>query len=249
MARSDHPLHGLTRGFCAVRPVFLATALLAAAVATASAQTPWRASFRVLERGVSVGGVDVSLSRDGEGWRIRSTGRADGTVNVAVRQFDAVYTENWEARFLTVEWIAARESTIVHVAVGRATAHTDLVTEQEANWRSHSVSPDTIFLPEHAYGAFAAIAARLHASGRRREIPLLVAPEGELRALVGAAESLTVETRAGPLRVARHTLSIVGAVPRPIHVWEPGGELVRVDVPAHRLTVVREDVVGQRFIP
>lgn len=223
--------------------VCLTMALLVAAGLPAAAQTPGRASFRVLQRGAPIGAVDVTLSRDADGWHLRSTGTVAGTVNVLLRQFDARYTPDWHGRFLTVERAARNESTIVHVAVGRGTAHTDIVTAIQANWRSHSVSLDVVFLPAHAYGALDAVAARLHAAPRSREIPLLVAPDGEQRARVDARASRTVRTRSGPLRVTRHTLSLVGVVPRLLHVWELDGRLVRADLPEDEITVIRDDAV------
>jgi hypothetical protein len=224
------------------RRTFLTGGLLLTGLPIA-AQSPGRASFRVMQRGRRIGAMQAIVSRDADGWRIQSTGRAAGTVNVTVRQFDARYSPDWRARFLTVERISPPGTTLVHVVVGAGTAHTDVVLAKEASWRSHSVSPDTLFLPEHAYGALEAVAARLRGAGERPEIPLLVAPDGEQRAIVDAWESLTVPTASGPLRVSRHTLSIVGTAPRLIHVWERGGRLVRADLPEHGISVIRDDVV------
>jgi hypothetical protein len=225
------------------------TAFLAAIVLLAApvleAQTAGTSSFRVLQRGRPVGAVEISLLREADGWRIRSTSQIDGTVNVAVKQFDARYDEAWRARFLTVERVGTRSSTLVHVVVGPSTAHVDIVTAREARWHSHSISPDTVFLPDYAYAAFAAVAARLQGAGQRAEIPLLFAPDSERRAIVDAWESLTVETRGGRLRAGRHTLSVIGPVPALLHVWEARGELLRVDIPQDDISVVRSDVLSR----
>jgi hypothetical protein len=221
---------------------FLALALLCAMTPIA-AQVPGDRTFRILQHGRPVGMLDASLSRDADGWRIRSTSRIGGTLNVTVKQFDARYDRNWRARFLTVERTAPRSSTLVHVAVGRATAHVDIVTAREARWHSHSISPDTVFLPDHAYAAFVAVAARLQDGGRRVEIPLLLVPDSERRAVVDAWERVSVSTRSGPLRAGRHTLTVIGAVPRLLHVWEAGGDLLRVDIPDDEVSVIRSDIV------
>ena len=215
-----------------------------AAFAPVAAQVAGTTRYVVLRGGTPIGTMEVSLSRDQLGWRVQSTGDATGAPAVAVRQFDARYDRGWQGRALTVERLTRGAATVVHVAGGTGTAHTDIGTKSEARWRSHSVSPDVVFLPDHAYGAFAAVAARLHAAGQRAEIPLLFPPDGEQRAVVDAWERMTVRTRrGGPLTVNRHTLTIVGPSPWQVHVWEAAGQLVRVDLPRDQLSVVRSDVL------
>lgn len=206
------------------------------------AQTPGTASYRVLQRGTPIGTLELSVSRHAGGWRIGSTGAARGTVGVTVKQFEAQYSAEWHGRFLTVERTGPRSSTLMHVVVGPATAHVDIVTAKEARWHSHSTSPDTVFLPDHAYAAYAAVAARLNAGGQRAELPLLLVPDSERRAVVDAWEATTVATSSGSLRADRHTLTIVGAAPTRFHVWEAGGDLLRVDIPHDEISVVRSDV-------
>jgi hypothetical protein len=231
----EHP------GVNVARAVLLALCLVFAAHPLA-AQTTGTWSYRVVQRGMSIGSFDLSLLRDSEGWHIRSTGRTGGTIDVAVEQFEAVYDRNWHARFLTVERTGPRASTLVHVVVGRATAHVDIVTAREARWHSHSISPDTVFLPDHAYAGFAAVAARLRAGSQRTELPLLFAPDSERRAIVDAWESVDLPSGSGPLRTSRHTLSIVGPVQTLVHVWESGGNLLRVELPHDEIAVIRADL-------
>jgi hypothetical protein len=213
------------------------------AASPVAAQVPGDASFVILQHGQHIGTVDVSLAREADGWRIRSTSRAGGTLNVTVRQFEAHYDRNWRARFLTVERTGPLAATLVHVAVGPATAHVDIVTTTEARWHSHSISPDTVFLPDHAYGAFAAVAARLQAPGARAEVPLLLVPDSERRAIVSAWERVSVATRTGSLRAGRHTLSVIGVVPWLLHVWVDRGRLLRVDIPRDEVSVIRSDII------
>ena len=228
-------------GVNVARTACVAVVLLLHAGAVA-AQTAGTVSFRILQRGAVIGSAEVSLLGDADGWRVRSTSQAAGTVNVAVKQFDARYDTGWRGRFLTVERAGPRASTLVHVVVGRATAHVDIVTATEARWHSHSTSPDTVFLPDHAYAAFVAVAARLRGAGARPEIPLLPAPDSERRAVVDAWERMSVRTRGGTLSASRHTLSVIGAVPRQMHVWEAGGDLLRVDLPHDQISVIRSDL-------
>ena len=229
----------------------LLTLLLAlAAGSPAAGQTPGSAAFRVFQRGVPIGTVDVSVTREDGGWRVQSTGRTAGSVNLALGRFDASYDSRWYGRFMSMETapLAARDpraaTTIVHVAMTGRTTRTDTVTAKEARWRSHSVSPDTVFLPPHVYGAFEAVAARLHAAGQRAEMPLLMPPDGEQRGIVDAWEQMQVPMRTGPpLTASRHTLTLIGPVPTSFQVWEAQGRLVRVELPRDGISVVRADVL------
>jgi hypothetical protein len=193
----------------------------------------------------------VSLTREGDGWRIQSTSRVAGSVNVSLGRFDASYDSRWYGRFMSMETapLSAPDqraaTTIVHVAMSGRTTRTDTVTATEARWRSDSVSPDTVFLPPHVYGAFEAVAARLHAAGQRAELPLLLPLDGERRAVVDGWERMEVPMRSGPpLTASRHTVSLIAAVPASFHVWEVEGRLLRVELPLDGISVVRTDVLG-----
>ena len=78
----------------------------------------------------------------------------------------------------------------MHVAVGRTTAQVDVVRAREAGFRSYSASPNTILLPDRAYGAYEAVAARLSAASGDADLPLFIPPIGETRAVVQAAATL-----------------------------------------------------------
>jgi hypothetical protein len=229
-----------------VRRSVLAAVAIGLFCSPAAAQSPGAASFRIVQRGALVGSAETALVKEADGWRVTGTNRIAGSVGATVKQFDARYDARWHGRFLTVETQTSRGSTVVHAVAGRSTAHVDVVTAKEARWRSHSVSPDTVFLPEFAVAAYEAVAARLHTAGQRAEIPLLLAPDGERRAIVDAWERLPVKTRTGIQNASRHTLTFIGIDVKSMHVWVDGnGRLLRVDLPSQQLSFVRSDVVGE----
>ena len=121
---------------------------------------PGTASFRVYEKGALVGGVETSVERTDEGWRVRGTSRIAGSLPVSIANLDLYYDRTWGGRFMTVEMKVPDEA-IVHVAVVGGETRIDVVRSTEARFRSTSVSPDTIFLPDRTYGAYEAVAARL----------------------------------------------------------------------------------------
>ena len=122
-----------------------------------------------------------------------------GAVPVSIVNLDLLYDRNWFGRWMTME-MKQPDNVIVHVAVGRTTAQTDVVRPTEARFQSNSVSPNTILLPERAYGAYEAVAARLSNGPPGGDLPLFVAPIGETRAVVDGVttEQVRTTTRINP---------------------------------------------------
>jgi hypothetical protein len=113
---------------------------------TVAAQTPGKASFVVYEKGVQVGTLDTSVTRTDDGWRLQGSMRTGGTIPVTIVNLDLLYDRDWFGRWMTME-MKQPDDVIVHVAVGRTTAQTDVVRPTEARFQSNSVSPNTILLP------------------------------------------------------------------------------------------------------
>jgi hypothetical protein len=211
-------------------------------VSTASAQAPGVASFRVYEKGAAVGTIESRVERYQGGWRIRGASRIGGSVPVTIPNLDLIYDGRWTGRFMTLEMKAPDEA-IVHVAVVGETTRTDIVRPKEARFRSNSVSPDTIFLPERAYAAYEAVAARLEGAFPGFDLPLFVAPLGETRALVESIERTTLPTGKGPLTATRYVLTEIRERPTRVELWAAGGRLLRLELPRAGISIVRTDVI------
>jgi hypothetical protein len=221
-----------------MRIAVLPAVLLLAAPAVA--QTPGKASFVVYEKDQRIGTLDTAVTRSADGWRIQGSMRTMGSVPVTIVNLDLLYSADWFGRFMTME-MKAPDDVIVHVAVVRATAQTDIVRAAEARFRSHSVSPNTILLPERAYGAYEAVAARLSRSSDG-DLPLFVAPIGETRATVNALATETLRTTAGSIRATHYTLTEIRDRPTRVELWTDGGRLLRLDLPRTQLSVIRADI-------
>jgi len=217
-------------------------AFLLLLASTAAAQTPGPASFRVLEKGKQVGTVNTTVERTPDGWRLRGNSRITGSVTVTIPNLDFHYDRAWNGRFMTLE-MKAPDDALMHVAVAGTTTRTDIVRATEVRFRSSSVSPDTIFLPDRTYGAYEAVAARLQGLFEGEHVPLFIAPIGETRALITAVRSETFKTARGPLVATRYSLTEIRERPTPVEVWIDGGRLVRVDEPRNGISVVRMDIV------
>jgi len=203
-------------------------------------QPSGKASFVVSEKGRQTGTLETVVTQTAEGWRIGSTMQTNGAVPVRIVRLDLLYDRNWFARWMTME-MKQPDDVIVHVAVGRTTAQVDVVRAREAGFRSHSVSPNTILRPERAYGAYEAVAARL-ASGTVRDLPLFVPPVGETRAIVESVAIERVKTASGDLSAQHYVLTEVTGKPTRVDLWTHGGRLLRLELPATGVSVVRADV-------
>lgn len=211
-------------------------------VAAAAAQTPGAASFRVYEKGALVGTIDTWVELTADGWRLRGSSRINGAVPVTIPNLDLYYDQNWGGRFMTVE-MKAPDDAIVHVAVVGDETRIDIVRSTEARFRSTSVSPDTIFLPDRAYGAYEAVAARLSGGPPGRNLPMFIPPLGESRMLVDDVVEEDVKTATGPLRARRYFLTELRQRPTNIEIWVANGRLLRLDLPRSSLSIVRSDLV------
>ena len=209
----------------------------------ASAQGPAsKASFVVFERGQQIGSLETNVTRTEEGWRIQGSMQTAGSVPVTIVNLDLLYDRNWFGRWMTME-MKRPDDVIVHVAVGRTTAQTDVVRSKEARFQSSSVSANTILLPERAYGAYEAVAARLSKAPAGEDLPLFVAPIGETRAVMDASSIEKVRTKGGTIAATHYVLTEIRTRPTRVDLWVDRGRLLRLDLPSAQVSVVRTDVL------
>jgi hypothetical protein len=209
--------------------------------ARVAGQTPGKASFVVYEKGQRVGTMETSVSRTRDGWQVQGTVQAKGAVAVSIANLDLRYDRSWFGRWMTME-MKAPDNVIVHVAVSRTTAQIDVVRAGEARFRSTSVSTNTILLPERAYGAYEAVAARLAIDPARGELPIYVPPTGETRAFVESASVARLQTTTGSVSAQRYVLTEIRPRPTRVELWADRGRLLRLDIPHQQLSVRRVDL-------
>ena len=204
-------------------------------------QTPGKASFVVYDKGQRVGALETNVSRTDDGWQIRSTQQTKGAVPVRIANLDLRYDRTWFGRWMTME-MKAPDDVFVHVAVSRLTAQIDVVRAGEARFRSTSVSQNTILLPERAYGAYEAVAARLATDAGRSDLPIYVPPTGETRAVVESVATERIQTANGVLSAQHYVLIEVRPQPTRVELWADRGRLLRLDFPAAGISVARTDL-------
>jgi hypothetical protein len=227
------------------RPMRLIAFVCVLAAVSASAQTPGAAAFRVYEKGALVGSVNTSVERTPEGWRIRGSSRIAGSIPVVIPNLDLYYDAAWAGRFMTIE-MKAPDDAIVHVAVVGGTTRTDIVRSTEARFQSSSVSPDTIFVPDRAFGAYEAVAARLARSAQGLDLPIFIPPLGETRASVDRVSSDQFRTARGPITARHYSMTELRQRPTPVEIWVASGRLIRLDLPRASISIVRSDILPQQ---
>jgi hypothetical protein len=220
----------------------LVLALILSAAADATAQTTGAASFRVYEKGALVGAVEMSLDATEDGWRLHGSSRIAGEIPVHIPNLDVYYDRSWGGRFMTLE-MKAPDDAIVHVAVVGTVTRTDTVRSTEARFRSQSVSPDTIFLADRAYGTYEAVAIRVNGLPAGADLPLFVVPIGETRGQVEAVVTERVMTETGPIMARHYTITEIRDRPTRVDLWIDRGRLMRLDLPRAAISVVRSDVL------
>ena len=163
--------------------------------------------------------METSVTRTADGWRVQGFMQTKGSVPVSIVNLDLLYDAKWFGRWMTME-MKQPDNVIIHVAVGRTTAQTDVVRPTEARFQSNSVSPNTILIPERAYGAYEAVAARLSSVSAVADLPLFVAPIGETRAIVEAVTREQV-TPSGSITATHYILTEIRARPTRVDLGPP----------------------------
>ena len=161
---------------------------------------------------------------------------------MTIPNLDLWYARAWSGRFMTVE-MKAPDDAIVHVAVAGDTTRIDIVRTTEARVRSSSVSPDTIFVPDRAYGAYEAVAARLAAGLPGRSLPMFIPPIGETRMLIDDVAEETLKTAEGTIVAHRYFITELRQRPTPVELWVADGRMLRLDLPRQALTIVRAEII------
>ena len=135
---------------------------------------------------------------------------------------------------MTLE-MKAPDDAIVHVAVVGGHDPTDIVRSTEARFRSSSVSPDTIFVPDRAFGAYEAVAARLRTPCPAWTLPIFIPPLGETRTQRRCGVERAVHDGAGYRSSTQHySMTELRQRPTPVEIWVADGRLVRLDLPRPR---------------
>jgi hypothetical protein len=209
-----------------------------------AAQTTGPASFRVYARGALVGSAHSSVTRDDVGWVLEGTSELDG-LHLSVKRLIVRYDARWSPRDMSMELATPDDHMIVHVAFGLAggSTRTDIVRATEAVFGENHVAADTIPLPDMVFSAYEGLAARLASATPGSELRAFIVARTEITISLDGVRDEAMPMLAGSLATRHwHVRLMRAGGPQPADLWVSGGRLVRLDLPADGLTVVRDDV-------
>ena len=249
------------RHFTAAAAAALVAAIVAAAPAAQSASTPGQETaatspattpaegdveFTVFLGGNRAGVERVRLAKAGSSWVISSTAQFGAPINMTVNRFEVRYTSDWQPQELHVEATQAGKPLLLATSFGVTTAINEITQNGTTTSKTDQVSARTIVLPNSFFASYEALAARLAASAAGAELRAYVAPQGEISINVKSVTSEQLPSPVGLIAARRYDVVFQnpgGALAATVTI-DSRARLVRVEVPAAGLRVVRSDLAG-----
>jgi uncharacterized protein len=222
-------------------------ALLAAVPAAAQQGLPvpatGEATFNVLLKGVQVGREQVTLSRGGSGWILTSSGTSGAPISLTIRRFEMKYTDDWQPLELKIEATLRNAGIALATSFSMTTAINEVSQNGVTNSKEDQISARTVVLPNNFYASYEALAVHLASSTVNTEIPVYVAPQGEVKVKVREITEQTLTGPAGSMQIRRFDVTFNnpgGPLDGSISV-DNHARFVRLELPSAGLTVVRDD--------
>ncbi len=202
------------------------------------------ATFNIFLRSTPIGVEQTVVSRSADGWVIRSTGQLAAPIDHRILVFEAAYDDAWRPRRLTIESTRGGTPLAARTTFAAGRADSELVEGTRRINRADPVAADSVVLPDLVFAAYEALAVRLAGAAAGDEIPIYVAPRGQITARVDSITTQEVRTAERTLTAAIHRLTFNDAQLRTAEVWsDERRRLLRVSLPALALEIARQDVV------
>ena len=208
-------------------------ALLAAAPATAQvaapAPEPGDASFTIFLRNTQLGREQVTLARTESGWVITSSGQIGAPVDFTLGRFEMKYAPDWQPLELTLEGRARQGSVALRTSFGITTAINEITERGSTVSKEDQISARTIVVPNNVFASYEALGQRLWSAAADAELPIYIAPQGEIKMKVRSVRDQALTGPTGTLATRRFELTF----------QNPNGPLDAIAVIDHRLRLVR----------
>lgn len=211
-----------------------------------AAQGEGAAEFVVFVGGRQVGHEQVNVARAGGNWVITATGRLSAPADITLNRFEAKYAADWQPLELHIDATLGGKSLILATSFGMTTAINEITQGGTTNSKTDQISVRSIILPNNFYGAYEAMAARLAGAQPGTELPVYVAPQAEIKAVVKVITDEKVKSpdRSMTLRRYEMVFQNPGGPLTAVVTVDGRQRLARVDIPAAGLSVVRSDLAA-----
>jgi len=228
-----------------LRHFTVAAVLLAGCAHEAAAQVKASNTFRVFVRGVDTGIEEVTLLESPEGWTLRGSGKYRAPINLAMDYWEARYDRAWKPIELTVNLTENTNQWTVHTVFSGTVASSDISQNGQMQRRTHNVSADSVVLPNLVFGAYEALAARLALASVGAQLQAFIAPQDVVAVTVNNVTDETIQMASRKMAARRWMLHVGSATSKlDMEVWTEGTRLLRIDIPAQMLSVVRDDIAS-----
>jgi len=212
-------------------------------------------TYTMLLRGQQIGTESIAVTRSAEGWNIVSSGRLAAPVDVVARRVQVRYTPEWHPIEFTFDGTIRGHHQVMHTTVEGTTATTELTVDGiPADPVNNTIAPDAALLTPNSFVApYEAVSHRLRGAQPGTTIPALSVPQMAFTIRVGESNEDRIQTTSG--MIVAHRTRITLALPTATidaDIWsDDTGRLLRLNVPAQSVDVVREDIgaVSSRSVP
>src|SRR5262245_37765646 len=202
--------------------------------------------YTVFLAGAVVGREDVTVESTAEGFIISGQGRLSGSQDVVIRRVEVRYSRDWTPSVYELEATVNGGDTGIFTTFSNGTAVTKGTDGGQPVDQTDKVAPRVVVLPNVFFGSYEALTRRLVATQTEKEFPTFVGPAalGLLRLTNASVEQMQIGT--ATFNIRRYEFLYAG--PRGMAVvnvyTDDTGSLLRVNIPAQRLDVMRADLAS-----
>jgi alpha-beta hydrolase superfamily lysophospholipase len=211
----------------------------------AAGPTPGEATYSIFLGGRQIGREDVNLARVGGDWVITATSRIAAPIDMTVNRFEMKYSADWQPIELKLDARMQKGLITLSTSFGLTTAVSEITQNGVTNAKTDQISARTVVIPNNFFAPYEALAARVKGLAVGAELPVYIAPEGEIKVTVGDVTTGQFQTPAGTVTTARYNLTFkntTGDLQAELSL-DGTGRFARFEIPSATLVVARQDLV------
>lgn len=204
-------------------------------------------SYTIFVRGMPIGREDVTVQQDASGTTIVGRGRAAAQASVVMRRAEVRYGPDWTPQLLLVDALVDGAETTLKTTFANDTAVSEHVVSGQQVSHTDEVPRDAFVLPTMFFGAYEAIARRLDRGSAGAEHHAFLTPQQPpVPFRVSSVTTERMQTGTSAFNVHRYVLLF----PNPngllaVNLYaDDSGSLLRVNVPAQAIDIVRDDLAA-----
>lgn len=233
-------------GYCIWAVVLLFAVPAAARQQPAQQPSPVTHGYTVFVGGTVVGREDVTVEVTADGVTITGKGRLSGSLDIVMRRAEVRYRADWTPETLEIEATVNGGDTVLQTTFSGQTAVTRGVDGGQRVAETTDVPARIVILPNVFFGSYEALTRRLASASPDQEFAAFLGAgrQGALRLASVSTERMQIGTSMFDVR--RYVLTFTN--PRGTSVLnlfaDENHSLLRVNIPAQGLDVIREDLAS-----